>query len=297
MEAQISAFLANLETDPAYSQSTRLAYASDLRVFLDYLRTSLNRSPLVEDLTAHQVADFLQAESQAGRRLSTLVRRRATLRRFSSYLTQAGVLDGNVLDADTSLIDKTISSVSPGRTAQCLTTDQIRQLETLIQASPRPRARRDHAILMLLLETGLSVGTLISLNLSDLDLRAGKLHVTTEEGEDSWLPLGSAAAVMERYLNEGRPDLNREANEPALFISQMDGRMSRQGIWQILRYWGRLLNPPVVLSPRLVRHTAALHMARKGRPLSEIQALLGHSNPLSTQALLRRLLTSCEDVY
>jgi integrase/recombinase XerD len=296
MEAQISAFLASLQTDPAYSQSTRLAYGSDLRVFFDYLRSKLDRSPAVEDFNTRQVADFLQAESLAGRRLSTLVRRRATLRRFSSYLHQAGVLNGNVLESNTRLIDETISSAYSERTAQCLTTAQIQQLEALIQASPRPRARRDHSILTLLLETGLSVGALIALDLSDLDLRAGKLHVKTEAGEDTWLPLGKASPVMDRYIHEGRPDLNHEPNEPALFISQMDGRMSRQGIWQILRYWGRLLNPPVVLSPRLVRHTAALHMARKGRPLSEIQALLGHSNPLSTQALLRRLLASCEDV-
>jgi integrase/recombinase XerD len=296
MEAQISAFLASLQMDPAYSQSTRLAYASDLRVFFDYVKSKLERSPLVEDFHTHQVAEFLEAESRSGRRLSTLVRRRATLRRFSNYLQQSGVLNGNVLDRDTRLIDETISSVSSERTAQCLTLAQIQQLEALIQSSPRPRARRDHAILTLLLETGLSVGTLIALNMSDLDLRAGKLHVKTEEGEDTWLPLGSATDVMRRYLGEGRPDLNHEPNEPALFISQMDGRMSRQGIWQILRYWGRLLNPPVVLSPRMVRHTAALHMARRGRPLSEIQTLLGHSNPLSTQALLRRLLASCEGV-
>lgn len=296
MEAQISAFLASLQTDPAYSQSTRLAYASDLRVFLDYLKTSLDRSPAISDLEAQQVADFLEAESKAGRRLSTLVRRRATLRRFSSYLEEAGVLPGNVLNSDAALINNLISSVSSERTAQCLTTSQIQQLEALIQTSPRPRARRDQAILELLLETGLSVGTLISLNLSDLDLRAGKLHVVTEDGENSWLPMGDATSALERYLNDGRPDLVHEPNEPALFISQMDGRMSRQGIWQILRYWGRLITPPVVLSPRLVRHTAALHMARKGRPLSEIQTLLGHSNPLSTQALLRRLLASCSEI-
>jgi integrase/recombinase XerD len=296
MEAQINSFLASLQADQAYSQSTRLAYASDLRVFLEYLSNSLDRMPLVSDLDAQQVADFLEAESKAGRRLSTLVRRRATLRRFSSYLQEAGVLPGNVLHSEAALINDLISSVSSERTAQCLTTSQIEQLETLIQTSPRPRARRDQAILDLLLETGLSVGTLIALNLSDLDLRSGKLHITTENGESSWPPLGNATPALERYLTEGRPDLVHEPNEPALFISQMDGRMSRQGIWQILRYWGRLLNPPVILSPRLVRHTAALHMARKGRPLSEIQALLGHSNPLSTQALLRRLLAACTDI-
>jgi integrase/recombinase XerD len=296
MEAQVSAFLANLETNQAYSTSTRLAYASDLRVFLDYLRAALNRSPKLEDLNARHVASFLDFESRSGRRQSTLVRRRATLRRFTSYLNQAGVLQGNALAQDGILIDQAISAVSSERTAQCLNEAQIQQLEALIETSPRPRARRDQAIFALLLETGLSVGTLIALNLSDLDLRAGRLHITLEDGEDIWLPLGEATPTLERYLQEGRPDLNHEPNEPALFISQMNGRMSRQGIWQILRYWGRLIIPPITLSPRLVRHTAALHMARSGRPLSEVQALLGHGNPLSTQALLRRLEASCGEI-
>jgi integrase/recombinase XerD len=296
MEAQVSAFLASLENNPAYSESTRLAYASDLRVFLEYLKAILNRNPALDDLDAARVAEFMESESSAGRRQSTLVRRRATLRRFTHFLDETGVSQGNVLAPNGNLIDQAISAVSPRKTAQCLTANQVAQLETLIENSPRPRARRDQAILALLLETGLSVGTLISLNLSDLDLRAGRLHITLESGDDAWLPLGAATPYLERYLHEGRPDLNHEPNEPALFISQMDGRMSRQGIWQILRYWGKLLNPPVTLSPRLVRHTAALRMARSGRSLTEIQTLLGHSNPLSTLALLRRLEASCGEV-
>jgi site-specific recombinase XerD len=96
-------------------------------------------------------------------------------------------------------------------------------------------------------------------------------------------------------LEEARPELNTHTEEQAFFISQMDGRMSRQGIWQILRHWGWRHEPPILLSPRLVRHTAALRMARADRPLQEIQSLMGHSNPLSTQALIRRLEAACED--
>jgi integrase/recombinase XerD len=296
MEAQVSAFLASLEKNPAYSVSTRLAYASDLRVFLEYLSASLNRKPSLEDLNAARVAEFMESESIAGRRQSTLVRRRATLRRFTHFLDETGISQGNVLAMDGILIDQAISAVSPVKAAQCLTESQVAQLEALIENSPRPRARRDQAILALLLETGLSVGTLISLNLSDLDLHAGRLHITLESGGDAWLPLRAATAQLDRYLQDGRPDLNHEPNEQALFISQMDGRMSRQGIWQILRYWGKLLHPPVTLSPRLVRHTAALRMSRSGRSLVEIQTLLGHSNPLSTLALLRRLDASCGEI-
>jgi integrase/recombinase XerD len=90
-------------------------------------------------------------------------------------------------------------------------------------------------------------------------------------------------------MQEGRPNLNSAPDDPALFISQSGARMSRQSIWQVLRQMGKAAQLPVTLTPRLVRHTAALNMVRAGRPLPEIQALLGHSNALSTQALLQRL--------
>ena len=141
----------------------------------------------------------------------------------------------------------------------------------------------------LLLETGLSVADLVELDLSDLDLRAGRLHIVRVHGTDKWLPLGKSTDIVARYIREGRPELNPQPNEPALFVSQMGSRMSRQGIWQILNHWGKLADPPINISPRKVRHTAALRMSQAGRSLEEIQTLLGHSNPLSTQALLRRL--------
>lgn len=289
MEANISAFLASLNSQPAYSESTCLAYASDLRVFLEYLQKTLERSPLLEDLDGKQVAGFLENEYQVGRRKSTLMRRRATLRRFVAYLTKEGKLQENVLDLDTELIDQALSRVSPVRASAGLSKEQIELLWEVVEASQRPRARRDQAILSLLLDTGLSVGTLVALDLSDLDLENGRLHLALENGEDIWLQLGNSAGILERYLREGRPGLHHQPDEPALFISQLGRRISRQGVWQIFRHWGRLVDPSLLISPRLVRHTAALNMFKNGRPVDEIQALLGHSNPLSTQALLRRL--------
>lgn len=295
MEVHVNAFLASLDDQPGYSESTRMAYGSDMRVFLDYLRNKLNRSPKLTDLNTKQVADFLDAERKNGRRHSTLIRRLATLRRFTVYLQHVGVLDKEILESDGHLIDEALKSVKPSRSPTTLTATQINLLWAAIETSQRLRARRDQSILTLLLETGLSVGTLVALNLSDLDLNAGKLHLTTEDGRDVWLPLGKATEPLKRYLEEGRRDLNPQPDEPALFISQMGGRISRQGIWQILRYWGKSTEPPIDLSPRVVRHTAALRLSRSGRPLSEIQALLGHSNPLSTQALLRRLEAVAHD--
>lgn len=296
MEGQVRAFLASLEFPSAYSPSTRLAYENDLRCFLEYLHRALGRDPLLNDFNEHRAAEFLHAERQAGRRPSTLLRRRASLRRFASFLRQLAPGWEPAFDVKSPLIEEAISETSPAPIPQSLSSEQVGALWTVLEASPRPRARRDQAILAILLETGLTVGALIALDISDLDLATGRLRLRPEGGPGIWLSLGKSAEALQHYIQEGRPELNYHPGEPALFISQTGGRMTRQGVWQVLRQWGHKARLPVTLSPRLARHTAASNLAHTGRPMAEIQTMLGHSNPLSTQALLRRLAAAPVEV-
>lgn len=295
MEEQVKAFLANLETRLAYSPSTRLAYENDIHRFVEFLNQSLQHPAKLEDFNAEQVAAFLDHERLTGRRPSTLLRRRASLRRFASFLRQQYPGQSIAFDPHSAVINKAISGMALAQKPHALNQVQIDALWLMLESSTRPRARRDQAILALLLESGLTVGTLISLNLSDVNMADCTLRLRTENSHEVWAPLATATAPLERYLKEGRPELNYLPEEPALFISQTGGRMSRQGVWQVLRQWGRRARLPVTLSPRLIRHTAALRMWQSGRPIIEIQSLLGHSNMLSTQALLRRLATSMQE--
>lgn len=290
METEINAFLASLGE---YSESTRLAYANDLRVFLLYLQNNLDHIPQVADLNTKKVNDFLEMERSRGRQRSTLVRRLATLKYFREYLVRRGEIHPAAFSLDDPGLHKIISQIPPSRSLQCLNSDQVFALLEELDASPRPRSLRDRAIIMLMLESGLSVGVLTGLNMTDLDLRARRFHVTLAEKSDVWLRMNEAVDPLSEYITEGRPYLLHHPGEPALFISQMNGRLSRQGVWQILNYWGNLLEPPIPLSPRVLRHTAALRMNHDGMSTSEIQVRLGHRNPLSTRALIRRLETAC----
>lgn len=294
MKGQLQAFLINLESQDSYSASTRLAYDNDLRCFLHYLESTLQREPDLTDFIPSQIANFLYSEREAGRRPSTLLRRRASLRRFASFIRQQEPNWATTFDSQAHLIEEAISGTPPLQQPQYLTEEQVNRLWAVLESATGPRARRDEAILALLLETGLTVGMLIALNLTDLDVRNWTLYLCHDIGREFTVPLREAAGLLQRYLKEGRPELNYHPDEAALFISQAGGRMSRQGIWQVLRQWGRRAGIPVTLSPRLARHTAAYSLARSGRPLVEIQALLGHSNPLSTQALLRRMGSGIE---
>jgi integrase/recombinase XerD len=289
LETEIRDFLASLVSQTTYSTSTRAAYASDVRIFYEYLQETLQRTPEISDFTAGKIADFFVREQSLGRQTSTLLRRRAALQRFEKYLLSLNLLpEAQLGDEQFPFEQPELTDTKPGERI-ALSDAEVRSLFSALDASSRILVRRDHAILSLLLETGLSVSDLIALNLSDLDLRAAMLHLVNADGEDCWLSLGAAAGSVECFVNEGRPELHPSPDEPALLISQNGSRMSRQSVWQVLRHWGKMAGLNCALSPRLVRHTAALRLAQSGRPLTEIQVLLGHRNPISTQALLHRL--------
>ncbi len=287
MQAEIRAFLASLDAQPSYSTSTRLAYANDLARFYHYLQRTLQRSPQLSDIDPQSIASFLDSEKLNGKRSATLLRRKAALRLFMAFLSKNGY------PLSPLAIDGWLAGISfpsrPQAALPYLATEQVQNLMQTIEHEQRPIARRDSAILALLLHTGITVSKLISLDLTDVNLYTGNLHLSNAHGEPYWHPLDSAARYLDRYIKEGRPDLNPFPGETALFISQIGSRLTRQSVWQILRHWGTVTQASIPITPRLIRNTAALQLRRSGLPISRIQALLGHSNPLSTQALLHRL--------
>ena len=288
MQAEIRAFLASLESQPSYSISTRLAYGSDLTRFFEYLKSSLNHVPAASDIHSQSIASFLENEERSGKKFNTLLRRKATLRSFNNYLSKNGYIPPR-FKVDQLIPQTPARSTLPVSALHFSALGEIRNLLQTIDSANKPIARRDSAILALLIDTGLPVRKLISLDLGDVNLSDEKLLLSDDQNENDWFPLGSSVRYLVRYLQEGRPDLNPYLGETALFISQIGSRLTRQGIWQILNHWGVLSRASTPFSPRAIRHAAALQLAHSGVPLAKIQLLLGHTNPLSTLALLRRL--------
>jgi site-specific recombinase XerD len=289
METQAKAFLAYLSSQPDYSHSTLIAYRSDLVTFINYLKSENTHKPAISDLNEQEVTHFLTTEKEAGRRKSTLIRRYSTLRQFGNYLFQQKLLKENPLSRESDDVIAVISGAISQSTSIYLTDAQVEQLLATLKKTKRPRALRDLTIISLLLETGLSISAIINLSLADVDLAGMQIRVGLDDGSAMWLRLEESGGALEEYLRDGRPQLNRSLSEKAVFISQMGGQMRRQGIWQILRHWGEAARLPMTLSPRLVRYTAARRQSQSGRSAAEICRLLGHRNPLSTYALLRRL--------
>lgn len=287
MEELIEKFINYLVNNGDYSQNTFEAYESDLRRFADFLQKKLGRNANVADFTGRNIEKFLIYENKKGKKTSTLLRREASLRRFAKYLKDQGKI-GELPVIENAFLRKA-GSKNTQTNNDSLTDDEIELIRQAMEETHHPRALRDLAIFSLLLETGISISKLVELNLSDLDLRAQRIRFGAGGNGDEWVPINGAAGILEQYVFEGRPDLSHPAGQKALFVSQMGGRMSRQGIWQVLRNWGNQAEISRELSPRLIRRTAAARMIGRQLSLKEIQRSLGHRSVLSTRALVRRM--------
>jgi len=138
--------------------------------------------------------------------------------------------------------------------------------------------RRDAAVLETLYGTGIRVGEAARIDLGDLDLREGTLLVRSGKGrKDRVVPLtGRAAASLDLYLRESRPELVRNPKDTALFLSRYGRRFGIQGLRDVVERHGARVGIP--LSPHVLRHACATHLLEGGADIRHIQKLLGHKS-------------------
>ena len=75
----------------------------------------------------------------------------------------------------------------------------------------------------------------------------------------------------------------RRGDAEAVFLNARGGRLSRQGAWDVLRRYARLVGLEGKLSPHVLRHSCATHMLDHGADIRAVQELLGHASISTTQ--------------
>jgi len=283
----VNEFVTTLEDTGDYSSNTIQAYESDLKRFFTFLKNELERVPVAADITSDRLMNFLNAENNNGLSASTLHRRKISLTQFAQFLSGRGDFSKKELEEVMHWKQELWEEIYQ-REVLVLSVEETDRLIETISKDQTIKSVRDLSIIQLILETGLSVSEAISINLSDLDLRSNDLNVYNGDATNRY-SIRKTAKAMQSYLDEGRPEFTQSLNEEALFISQMGGRISRQGIWQMVKEWGERAGLSVPLSPRILRNTAVLQMVSSGFSITEIQKRLGHGNPYSTRALVRKI--------
>ena len=125
----------------------------------------------------------------------------------------------------------------------------------------------------LLSSTGMRVGELVKLNISDIDFENRECIVLGKGDKERKVYFDARTKIhLTRYLE------SRKDNNEALFVSLLKpySRLKISGVEIRLRELGKKLNIPKV-HPHKFRRTLATRAIDKGMPIEQVQKLLGHT--------------------
>jgi integrase/recombinase XerD len=175
-----------------------------------------------------------------------------------------------------------------------------KEVATLVESPSLsdPVGLRDRALLELLYATGMRASECLTLRIEDLNLAAGYVIPTGKGDRQRLVPVGAQALHWVRaYLKTARPSLVKRGEPGTLFVNRAGGRLSRQGLWGIIKKAARRAGVRTAVSPHTLRHSFASHLLERGADLRSIQAMLGHADISTTQIYTHLPSAAVRDLY
>lgn len=150
----------------------------------------------------------------------------------------------------------------------------IEEVLSILQAT---RNLKHRAVIALLYSSGLRIGEIINLRLSDFDFKRKQLFIHNGKGrKDRYATIAeSVFPLIKNYYNTYKPK--------TYFIENpKGGKYSPQSIRAFLKKSLQLAGVTKTVTPHTLRHSYATHMLEQGIGIRHIQELLGHSRPETT---------------
>jgi site-specific recombinase XerD len=271
------------------STHTISAYRDTLRLLLNFAAGRTGTSPCrldIADLNAPVITAFLDhLEHDRGNSVRT---RNARLAAIHSLFAFAALRHPEHA-AD---IDRVLA-IPPKRADQTIVTFLTDpEVQALLAAPDRatPTGRRDHAWILLAIQTGLRASELTGLTCGDVHLGTGAYVACHGKGrKDRITPLApETVTTLRAWLAE-----RAGAPEEPLFPTTRGGQMSNDALQQRLSTHairaGRTC-PSLIsknITPHVLRHTAAMRLLHAGVDITVIALWLGHENITTTQIYLQ----------
>jgi integrase/recombinase XerD len=156
---------------------------------------------------------------------------------------------------------------------------QTQKTPKIIKAysSKRSTSKRDRAIILTLLDTGMRVSELCGIRIKDYDSECGRLMITGKGSKTRFVYLGKVSSQsLWSYMLERYPSQKPPKDDPLFTDYYGIHPLTRQNVLQFIKRLGN--NAGVInVHPHKFRHTFAIEFLRNGGNVFELQQLLGHS--------------------
>lgn len=274
-----------------YASRTIESYQSILRSFFIYLAAHQKEAVRLTaaDLQEYRLALYYQQHRGNPLAIQTQANWLAKIRVFFRFLAKENLI---FYDPAAAL---ELPKVPRGLPKNIITAREAKKVLESINTN-QPLGLRDRAMLELLYSSGIRVSELIHIQLADVDLNQGMLHVVKGKGDkDRIVPVGQIACrYIREYIQTARP---QHTQETTLFLSCRGLPLAKQNIEEICEKQGRRAGVKKKVTPHTFRHTCATEMLKNSVDIRYIQELLGHSSLKSTQVYTKVTVKDLKKVH
>jgi integrase/recombinase XerC/integrase/recombinase XerD len=286
----ISEFLEHGQAVRNLSDRTIRAYQSDLTQFHVHVHDANTA-----EITPEHLESYLVKLGDGPYRDTSIRRKVAALKVFFRFLEERGIV--NESPARRLKIKRpvenrvpTVLSTREVRSLLAAPKQQIGEMSAMRDHSAGGRNRyfcavRDNVILELLFSTGIRIGELVALNLSDVELEKREIQITGRGTRGRIVPLSQD--VIEGLVGYLELRGDRISESGALFVGRSGTRLTIYSIENIFKKHVRLADIKRHITPHSLRHTMAAMLVSSGTDIRAIQEILGHASILSTQVYTR----------
>jgi integrase/recombinase XerD len=261
----IDKFIDHILIEKNLSLNTCKAYKNDLLKFKNFVELkniNLNR---FDDNDVTSFIIFLKGKNYSS---TSIIRILSGIRNFYKFLIGRGYVKNPFINIESPKIEKRLPDV--------LNFDEIERILNLKKISRNHL--RNMAILELFYSSGIRVSELCNLKIGDLNLDNGFIKVKGKGNRERIALLNKMAVELIReYLKE------RKGNDEYLFLNNRGKRISRQGVWKIVKKYSKFSGIEKNVKPHTFRHTFATHLLSEGLDLRIVQELLGHKSISTTE--------------
>lgn len=274
MKKLIDGFDKYLEIEKNFSIYTVKNYIQDITTFLEYMDEIGIRE--ISHITYDNVRSYLSYLYIRNLSKSSVSRNLSALRTFFKWLLREGKIKENPIALVT----------SPKKDKKLPTYLNYEDIEKILKIPDinTPLGKRDSAILEMLYSTGIRVGELISIKISDISFHNRMISVFGKGSKERNVLFGDMLySKLKLYIDSGRCELLKNKQSEFLFLNHHGNPLTERGVEDILNRIIKKGDLDFSIHPHMLRHTFATHMLDNGADLKVVQELLGHENLSTTQ--------------
>ena len=287
MDKNVEDYLDYLSYQKGYSKYTIKNYEEDIIEFINYCERE-NISYL--DIEYNDIRFYLMyLKDDKKNKNSSIDRKLSSLRGFFKYLSVENKVKNNVF----LLIN------GPKKAKKLPRYFEYNELEELfaVPDTRNPKGQRDSLILEMLYATGIRVGELVNIKLSDINRSNRTILILGKGNKERNVEYGEYCEdILNLYLKDGRISLNSNKID-YLFINHLGEKLTERGVRYILNELIKKTSLTKNISPHMIRHSFATHLLNEGCDLLTVQKLLGHESISATQVYTHITTDRLKEVY